>query len=119
MKKHILIIFLSLVSFFIYSQDIQEVYDKLHPDYYLLPKISPNQDFKNFCFYYCPPNTKVWIREIIGNSGAVRFIISIPDGKGFFYGRKGYKYAYSFYGPDSKPIRLHILKKNNQWQVED
>lgn len=125
MRNIIFFLFLLVVHGLSYSQvklqstDIEEKYDKLHPDYYLLPKISHIEDIKKFCFYYCPPNTKAWLQDIYSTHAASIFLQATITGKGFFYGRKGYKYAYSFNGPDSKPIQLYILKKDNQWQIED
>jgi hypothetical protein len=121
MRKYIYIVFLLVNSTLIYSQSIsliQQEYDKQHPNCYNIPIVKINKG-SDFCFYYCPPNTNVWILEKSSALSSSLFILRSALAKKIFYGRKGYKYAYSINGPDSKPIQLKILKKDNQWKVEN
>ena len=49
--------------------------------------------------------------------GAVDFLI-LTAGKTSIYGAKGYRYAYSWYGSNAKPIELELIKEDNKWKVE-
>ena len=84
-----------------------------------------NESYK-FCIYYCPPNGKKWFLDtyegIIMNMDISRAQKS--RNKVIFYGKKGYKYAYSWLGQDSKPIKLNPVNEANvitgesNWKVE-
>lgn len=81
------------------------------------------------CIYYCPPAGKNWILDydIVKSMNLYLFIKedSSSNSNFKFYGKKGYKYAYSFYGEDSKPIKLNpvvnetiIHEVESKWKVE-
>lgn len=70
-----------------------------------------------FCFYHCPLNGTEWILSRIENT--LLFYYRKPNANElFFYGKNGYKYAYSEDGENSKPVPLKILKTNDKWKVE-
>lgn len=84
-----------------------------------------NEGYK-FCIYYCPPNSKKWFLDFSqGLSMELAIVLSQnSETKLKFYGKKGYKYAYSWLGEDSKPIKLNpvneanIITGESNWQVE-
>ncbi len=84
-----------------------------------------NEGYK-FCIYYCPPNSKKWFLDIYAGIFMSSDISSYQNSrtKLKFYGKKSYKYAYSWLGEDSKPIKLNpvneanIITGESNWQVE-
>ncbi len=68
----------------------------------------------NLTFYYAEPGAKNWEREI----PTFEFVSLLQAPNRPFYGKVGWKYAYSWAGDNSRPIQLRALNEKQVWPID-
>ena len=93
---------------------------KEFPMKYQIPKC-PFQDERttpssrcDLAFYYARPGAKNWEKEI----PTLEFVNLMTHPNMPFYGKEGWKYAFSWDGDNSRPIQLRALNEKQVWPIE-
>jgi len=119
MKLFTIILFFTVTASFAQKHTTEKKYfyydySDLYPNLYLVPKKPYNGGV--LCLYYCAIKSKNWMPINPDVVDFFAFYNSYNDKP--IYGAKGYRYAYSWFGYNAKPIELELLKEDNKWKVE-